>query len=73
MNNHPPIVYQAQTETEFTEGGSPVLLFPSIIINDNDEECVQDMLRSATVRLSSSSADFFSEEVSPDSFSGYLV
>lgn len=50
-----------------------MLLFPSIEIIDDDDECMQDILRSATVRLYSNSTDFVSEEVGPNSFSALVV
>ena len=50
-----------------------MLLSPGIEIIDDDDDCLQDILRSATVRLNSNSTDFISEEVGPNSFTGLVV
>ena len=63
VSNHAPSVNLTHTMTSFSEEGAPVVLFPSIVITDDDDTCDQDMLRSATVRLKSNSTDFNSEEV----------
>ena len=63
VSNHAPNVKLTHTMASFSEEGAPVVLFPSIMITDDDDTCDQDMLRSATVHLNSNSADFNSEEV----------
>ena len=63
VSNHAPSMNLTHTMASFSEEGTPVVLFPSIVITDDDDTCDQDMLRSATVRLKSNSADFNSEEV----------
>lgn len=68
VNKHNPTVNLTHTRVDFMEGGSPVLLFPSILIVDDDDTCEQDMLRSATVKLNSNSSDFISEEVGLNEF-----
>ena len=63
VSNHAPSVKLTHSMASFSEEGAPVVLFPSIVITDDDDTCDQDMLRSATVRLKNNSADFNSEEV----------